>query len=114
MYDTEASSLTSFLKTLPSQELVGLYKNQWTCQAVFRSLPSVARQYVLRLLFVDQPLHQCEHLLNTHILAGSLWDCAMCMIYMEISAGLCFGKDGLGVVFVGLVRYARLGHDRSK
>lgn len=53
-----AGTLTSFLETLPNEKLRGLYDNQWTCQAVFRSLPPIAKQYCLRLLFVNTPIRK--------------------------------------------------------
>eukprot|EP00210_Caulerpa_lentillifera_P002771 g2648.t1 len=53
-----SESLTTFLEALPARKLRGLYDNQWTCQAVFRSLPPLAKQYCLRLLFVDEPVSQ--------------------------------------------------------
>jgi len=51
-----AASLTEFLETLSSSKLLGLYDNQWTCQAVFRSLPPLAKQYCLRLILLKEPL----------------------------------------------------------
>ncbi|KAL2619942.1 hypothetical protein R1flu_000147 [Riccia fluitans] len=38
---------------LPAAKLDDLYESPWTCQAVVRSLPPLAKQYVLRLLFVE-------------------------------------------------------------
>lgn len=38
---------------LPAAKLDLLYDRHWTCQAVFRSLPPLAKQYVLRLLWVE-------------------------------------------------------------
>ena len=46
-------NLTNFLESLPPVKLVRLYDHQWTVQAVFRSLPPIAKQWALRLLFVD-------------------------------------------------------------
>lgn len=48
--------LNSYLEELSKEQLVSLYDSYWTCQAVLRSLPPLAQQYVLRLLFIDQPL----------------------------------------------------------
>jgi len=42
-----------YLTVLPKKTLKLLYKDPWICQAVFRSLSPVSKQYVLRLLFVD-------------------------------------------------------------
>jgi transcription initiation factor TFIIH subunit 4 len=49
-------SFVEYLTTLSPLKLDKLYESMWTCQAVLRSLPPVAKQYVLRLLYVDQPL----------------------------------------------------------
>lgn len=38
---------------LPAAKLDSLYSSHWTCQAVFRSLPSLAKMYVLRLLYLE-------------------------------------------------------------
>ncbi|CAD7699214.1 unnamed protein product [Ostreobium quekettii] len=50
-------NLTDFLQSLEASHLARLYDHQWTVQAVFRSLPPVAKQYALRLLFVDPAEH---------------------------------------------------------
>ena len=39
-----------FLETLPSVTLDRLYEDPWACQAVFQALPSLAQQFVMRLL----------------------------------------------------------------
>lgn len=39
-----------FLETLPNATLESLYADPWVCQAVFQSLPSIAQQFVMRLL----------------------------------------------------------------
>ena len=44
---------------LPKDELNLLYDHMWTCKAVFRFLPDIAKQYVMRILFCDGvPLKQ--------------------------------------------------------
>lgn len=45
--------LIFYLEHLPPLKLAGLYDSPFTCQAVLRSLPPLARQYVLRLLSLD-------------------------------------------------------------
>jgi transcription initiation factor TFIIH subunit 4 len=47
--------LGGYIEALPAAKREGLYESQWTCQALLRSLPAVAQQYVLRLLFLDEP-----------------------------------------------------------
>lgn len=49
-------NLVTYLEGLPALTLARLYESHWTCQAVLRSLPPLAKQYILRLLFVDKPL----------------------------------------------------------
>ncbi|GAQ85685.1 putative Transcription factor Tfb2 [Klebsormidium nitens] len=45
-----------YLSELPPVKLDRLYESHFTCQAVLRSLPPIAKQYVLRLLFIEQPI----------------------------------------------------------
>ena len=52
----ECSTLIAYLKTLPADTLSILYDHPATCLAVFRELPSLAKQFVLRLLYVEQPV----------------------------------------------------------
>lgn len=91
MFDAEPSNLTTFLQTLPSQKIVGLYKYQWTCQAVFRSLPTVARQYVLRLLYVDQPIPQS--MISTDRIATKLIHFHLDHLANMITVGLSSPKE---------------------
>lgn len=50
------STLISYLKTLDGETLTELYDHPATCLAVFRELPGLAKQYVMRLLYVEQPV----------------------------------------------------------
>ncbi|XP_022089070.1 general transcription factor IIH subunit 4-like isoform X2 [Acanthaster planci] len=50
------SDLHGYLQTLPSSVLDRLYNHPATCLAVFRELPTLAKHYVTRVLFVDQPV----------------------------------------------------------
>ena len=45
--------LVAYLAQLPPIKLTSLYESPYTCQAVMRSLPPLAKQYVVRLLFLD-------------------------------------------------------------
>lgn len=56
------ASIISFLNDLSREQRDQLYESPWTCQAVFRSLPPLAKNYVLRLLLIDVPIPQ-----------GALW-----------------------------------------
>lgn len=48
------STLISYLKTLDSDTLSDLYNHPATCLAVFRELPNLAKQFVMRLFYVEQ------------------------------------------------------------
>ena len=48
--------LASYLASLPRLKLDALYESPWTCRAVLRSLPPLAKQYVLRMLLLDGAL----------------------------------------------------------
>lgn len=52
------TSITSFLWDLTPEQRSALYQSRWTCQAVFRSLPDLAKNYILRLLHIDFPVPQ--------------------------------------------------------
>ncbi|KAL0279244.1 UNVERIFIED_CONTAM: hypothetical protein PYX00_000848 [Menopon gallinae] len=76
----QCKNLHDYLKTLPLPVLDQLYNHPTTCLAVFRELPKIARHYVSRLLFVEQPVPQAviaswitqtysqEHLMATKVL----------------------------------------------
>lgn len=54
------TNIFDYLETLPPQALDTLYglnagnssHGQWTCRAILQSLPQLAKQHVMRLLFV--------------------------------------------------------------
>ena len=52
------STLNSYLKTLQSETLSELYNHPATCLAVFRELPDLAKQFVMRLFYVEQAVPQ--------------------------------------------------------
>ena len=77
-----------WLEALPAATVGKLYGSQWACQAVLRSLPPLAKQYVARMLFVETPIpsskrlalssqprrikcSQDQSLLNTHVMQES-------------------------------------------
>lgn len=76
-------NLVTYLEELPPIKLSKIYTSQWTCQAVLRSLPPLAKQYVLRLLFVSTAAPESEpsHLLPLGLslalayLLLQWWDC---------------------------------------
>lgn len=49
-------NIISYVETLDSAVRDKLYESSWTCQAMLRSLQPLAKQYVLRLLWVDRPV----------------------------------------------------------
>ncbi|XP_042202535.1 general transcription factor IIH subunit 4 [Callorhinchus milii] len=52
----KCKNLHEFMRDLRPGVLDKLYNHPATCLAVFRELPVLARNYVLRLLFVEQPI----------------------------------------------------------
>ncbi|KAL8575673.1 General transcription factor IIH subunit 4 [Nucella lapillus] len=54
----ECKDLHGYLRSLGSSVLDKLYNHPPTCLAVFRDLPELARHFVMRLLFVEQPVAQ--------------------------------------------------------
>ncbi|KAJ8300233.1 hypothetical protein KUTeg_021752 [Tegillarca granosa] len=54
----DCKDLHSYLKTLSPGVLDRLYTHPATCLAVFRELPELSKHYVMRMLFVEQPVSQ--------------------------------------------------------
>ncbi|PSN55058.1 General transcription factor IIH subunit 4 [Blattella germanica] len=54
----QCKDLHEYLKLLPSHTLDRLYNHPTTCLAVYRELPEIAQHYVIRILFVEQPVPQ--------------------------------------------------------
>ncbi|CAH1155068.1 unnamed protein product [Phaedon cochleariae] len=54
----ECKNLYDYLKSRPPSVLEKLYNHPTICLAVYRELPELARQYVIRILFVEQPVPQ--------------------------------------------------------
>ncbi|ALC44716.1 mrn [Drosophila busckii] len=55
----ECKNFQDYLRTRQTPEsLEKLYNHPPICLAVFRELPEIARQFVIRILFVDQPVPQ--------------------------------------------------------
>lgn len=52
----ECKNLHQYLSGLPPAILDSLYEHPATCMAVFRELPDLAKHYVMRILFVEQPI----------------------------------------------------------
>uniref|UniRef100_A0A674DLZ2 General transcription factor IIH subunit 4 n=1 Tax=Salmo trutta TaxID=8032 RepID=A0A674DLZ2_SALTR len=54
----QCKNLHEYLKELSPEILDRLYNHPATCLAVYRELPPLAKNYVMRMLFLDQPLPQ--------------------------------------------------------
>ncbi|KAJ6634770.1 General transcription factor IIH subunit 4 [Pseudolycoriella hygida] len=54
----ECKDLYEYLKTRSADVLERLYDYPTICLAVYRELPEIARQFVIRILFVEQPVPQ--------------------------------------------------------
>lgn len=54
----QCKDLHEYLKSRTADMLNKLYNNPPICLAVYRELPEIARHYVMRLLFVEQPVPQ--------------------------------------------------------
>ncbi|KAJ8949377.1 hypothetical protein NQ314_008237 [Rhamnusium bicolor] len=54
----ECKNLYDYLKTRQPNILEKLYNHPTICLAVYRELPELARHYVIRILFVEQPVPQ--------------------------------------------------------
>ena len=48
--------LVSYLETLPQTAVKQLYTSSWTCQAVLKGLPPLAKLYALRMTFLEVSL----------------------------------------------------------
>lgn len=48
-----AQDFMGMVANLPALKVDSLYESHWTCQAILRSLPPLAKMYVLRLLYID-------------------------------------------------------------
>lgn len=54
----ECIDLQEYLKSKPQNVIESLYNYPSICLAVYRELPEIARQFVIRILFVEQPVPQ--------------------------------------------------------
>ena len=43
----------TYLEGLPPGVVADLYSSPWTCRAVLRGVPPLAKHYIMRLLLVD-------------------------------------------------------------
>ncbi|KAL5575425.1 hypothetical protein UlMin_017124 [Ulmus minor] len=51
-----AKNFMDMVASLPAMKLDRLYANAFICEAILRSLPPLAKKYVLQLLFIDGPI----------------------------------------------------------
>jgi transcription initiation factor TFIIH subunit 4 len=55
----ECKNLSDYLKSQPAQVITKLYEFPAICLAVYRDcIPDIAKQFVIRMLCVDQPVPQ--------------------------------------------------------
>ena len=54
----KCDNLVEYMTRLGKPIIDKLYNSSATCLAVFRELPELAKHYVMRLLFVEQPIPQ--------------------------------------------------------
>lgn len=82
----ECVTLQEYLKAKATSTVEALYNHPSICLAVYRELPEIARQFVIRILFVEQPVPQAvitswtsqlyakEHSLATSMLSDlAIW-----------------------------------------
>ncbi|KAI8567668.1 hypothetical protein RHMOL_Rhmol02G0139600 [Rhododendron molle] len=51
-----AKNFMDMVASLPAMKLDKLYDNAFICEAILRSLPPLAKKYVLQMLYVDEPV----------------------------------------------------------
>ncbi|KAF3653522.1 putative tetraspanin-19-like [Capsicum annuum] len=51
-----ARNFMDMVASLPTMKLDMLYDNSFICEAILRSLPPLAKKYVLQLLYIDKPI----------------------------------------------------------
>ncbi|XP_039061725.1 general transcription and DNA repair factor IIH subunit TFB2-like [Hibiscus syriacus] len=51
-----AKNFMDMVASLPAIKLDMLYRNQFICEAILRSLPPLAKKYVLQMLYIDDPI----------------------------------------------------------
>jgi transcription initiation factor TFIIH subunit 4 len=79
----------SWLEALPADTVGKLYSSHWACQAVLRGLPPLAKQYVLRLLFLDAPVPaggSTLHASRPCAAAGRGWSADQCAAIADVVA----------------------------
>lgn len=56
--DLECITFQDYLKSKPTAMVEGLYNHPSICLAIYRELPELARHFIIRILFVEQPVPQ--------------------------------------------------------
>jgi len=51
-----AKNFMDMVASLPAIKLDKLYNNVFICEAILRSLPPLAKKYVLQMLYIDVPV----------------------------------------------------------
>eukprot|EP00879_Flechtneria_rotunda_P018775 GHRR01019708.1.p1 GENE.GHRR01019708.1~~GHRR01019708.1.p1 ORF type:complete len:102 (+),score=30.93 GHRR01019708.1:298-603(+) len=52
----QSLDLATYISALPEQIKREVFSSPWTSQALFRALAPLAQQYILRLLYIDDPI----------------------------------------------------------
>lgn len=55
---TQSLDLASYIASLSADVKAEVFASSWTAQALFRALSPLAKQYILRLLYIDGGLPQ--------------------------------------------------------
>ena len=79
MTHQSAINVVSYVEGLDREVRDILFQSPWTCQAVLRSLTPLAKQYVLRLLWIDKPVAKGVWMCGSiqfHVCMG-VWDYRM-------------------------------------
>lgn len=51
--------LVDYVAALPPVKIADLYQNPFTCLAILRSLPPIAKQYVMKLVLIEKAVSEC-------------------------------------------------------
>uniref|UniRef100_A0A8C2WDZ6 General transcription factor IIH subunit 4 n=1 Tax=Cyclopterus lumpus TaxID=8103 RepID=A0A8C2WDZ6_CYCLU len=114
----QCKNLHEYLRELSPEILDRLYNHPATCLAVYRELPSLAKNYVMRMLFLDQPLPQAALALWVKIESQKDHDeCVLVLAGLRLwhSQQLQGGLQGyiLNPVFKDNLRIALLGGGKA-
>jgi len=97
-------NIVSYIEGLERDTRDMLYGSPWTCQALFRSLPPLAKQYILRLLWVHDRAVAKGKLEPCDLLAPLLFHGLLCpALHDVIVYGVMFHNAYRGVKWEDLL-----------